>query len=224
HIGVDDRYSYTMLWALQNNSIPVLNLAREKINGRWENFWEPYHDSNDPTNYFNILKGNIHYSNGGDREEYFYNKYRDDNSDWNVGQNSFYLCAAWSNILAYKITNDSRHLEFATTMFDWVMGRNPFSLCMVEGVGTYNPPKYHNRASYIPGNPFGKVPGCVPNGITRKGTSLDDPDLPLDLPYYDLKPVGPIYGDADYCSTEPWIPHNSYFILALNALANATSV
>ncbi|MHA1998525.1 MAG: glycoside hydrolase family 9 protein, partial [Promethearchaeota archaeon] len=38
HIGVDDRYSYTMLWALQNNSIPVLNLAREKINGRWENF------------------------------------------------------------------------------------------------------------------------------------------------------------------------------------------
>ncbi|MFX0101977.1 MAG: glycoside hydrolase family 9 protein [Candidatus Hodarchaeota archaeon] len=224
HIGVDNSYSYTMQWALLNGSASVLSQVEAKIDERWNAFWEPYYNSSDTTNFFNILKGHIWYpSNGSWYDEYFYHKFRDTGSDWNVGQNSYYLCAAWANCLAYKINNDTRHLDFANSMFNWVFGKNPFSLCMVEGVGSYNVPKYHHRASAIPGNPYGKMPGCVPNGITRKGRSNDDPEIELDLPYFDLEPAGPVQYSADYCSTEPWIPHNSYFILALNMFCNATS-
>ncbi|MHA1847903.1 MAG: glycoside hydrolase family 9 protein, partial [Promethearchaeota archaeon] len=231
HVGVDFNHACILQWALLNGSQEILNITRQRIQDRWNNFWEPYYKTNDPANYFNILKGHITYREFDENntevyrsyDEYFYDRFRDNRSDWNVGQNSYYLCAAWANALAFKITNDSRHLYFAMAMFDWIFGKNPFALCMVEGEGTFNPPRYHNRASAIPGNPYGKVPGCVPNGITRKGKSKDDPDLSLDYPYFDLKNEGPIYYGADYSSTEPWLPHNAYFVLAMNAFINATS-
>ncbi|MHA1700632.1 MAG: glycoside hydrolase family 9 protein [Promethearchaeota archaeon] len=229
HTGNDYNFAYILLWALENGSLNVMTLAKERIEDRWINFWEPYYNSNDPTNFFHILKGHMGYTeypNGTPvynyYDEYFYHRYRDNSSDWNVGHNSYYLCAAWANALAYKISGDIKHLNFTLRMFDWILGRNPFNLCMCEGVGSFNPPKYHNRAEYVPGNPRGAVPGCVPNGIVRRGKDRNDPIYEKDLPYFDLAAVTPIYMTPDYTCTEPWLPHNAYFILALNALVNST--
>jgi hypothetical protein len=231
HIGVDNSYAFTLLWALSNGSSSVLTLASQRIQDRWNGFWGPNYDSADPTNYFHILKGKISYNeyeNGTPivktYDEYFYDRYRDNSSDWNVGHNSYYLCAAWANLIAYRVNHDYRHLDFAVKMFDWILGKNPFNLCMCEGAGTFNPPMYHNRACWTPGNPYGKVPGCVPNGIVRaEGAGKGDPILEKDLPYWDFEGLAPIYGSAEYTCTEPWIPHNAYFILATSALANATA-
>ena len=109
------------------------------------------------------------------------------------------------------------------SMIDWILGRNPFSLTMCEGVGTFNPVKYHHRIRSVPGNPFGRVPGAIPNGITRKGDDMDDPILEDDLPYFDLRPAAPVYYEADFSSTEPFIPHNSYFVLVMNSLYDVIS-
>ncbi|MBD3185787.1 hypothetical protein GF325_03070 [Candidatus Bathyarchaeota archaeon] len=228
HIGVDDRYAYTLQWALENGSSAVVTLAKARVEDRWDSFWEPFHDSGDPANYFKILKGRMSYEqtiNGStgwyQYDEYFYHRFRDNKSNWNVGQNSYYLCASWANALAFQLNGDHKHLDFMQHMHDWVFGKNPFSLCMCEGVGNYNPPKYHHRLHSQPGNPYGKVPGCVPNGITRRGKEGDH-ILEEDLPYYDLDPAAPVIHGADYSSTEPWIPHNAYFLLSMATFKNIT--
>lgn len=77
---------------------------------------------------------------------------------------------------------------------------------MLEGNGTCNPPRYlHRRA---PDLDRGAVPGAIPNGIRR-------PNDREDRPYFEISDRRT--NRIDYRSTEPWEPHNAFFLLALSA-------
>jgi hypothetical protein len=140
---------------------------------------------------------------------YFY-PYRDEKA-WYVGQNSAYLSQAWALLLISKLLKEPlaepgkpAARDLAIWQIDWVAGRNPFGVCMIEGKGSFNPPRYHHRYDSIPGHPRGAVPGTVCNGIVRQSPQLD-------APRFDL--VGKAYQ-----SNEPWLPHNAYFLLAAGEL------
>jgi hypothetical protein len=145
-------------------------------------------------------------------EGVFFQPYENTNSTYG-GQNSQYLSQAWALYLTSDLLKDPRARALADRQMDWVLGVNPFSVCMMEGAGSFHFPTYHHcytgRASHqqpgIPGQERGAIPGAVANGLCRPQGDLD-------------KPWGDFAGN-DYHSNEPWLPHNAFYILAVNARA-----
>ena len=63
-------------------------------------------------------------------------------------------------------------------LIDWILGRNPDQICMIEGIGS-NLPAYANQDRFSAQNPRGAVPGAIPNGYINQNN----------LPYLDLRPT-----------------------------------
>lgn len=127
----------------------------------------------------------------------------------NMGNNFEILSRAWAGALVHRVTGDARALRFAVDQMDWILGKNPEGLCMFEGKGERNPPRYHHRYNMIPGHERGAVPGCIPNGFVR--------DLGLaDRPGFDFSRGG--NRSPSFRTSEPWLVHNLYFLLAAAAL------
>lgn len=125
-----------------------------------------------------------------------------------MGVNFWILGRAWANLLIHRLTGDAGALIYAVDQIDWVFGKNPIGLCMFEGKGAFNPPRYHHRYCTIAGRERGAVPGAIPNGF------LVEMGL-WDRPGFDLR-RGP--GRASFRSSEPWLVHNIVHLLAVSAL------
>ena len=129
-----------------------------------------------------------------------------------LGHNFQILQRAWAAALAYRVTREPKALVFATDQMDWVLGKNPLDLCMFEGKGAFNPPRYHHRYNQIPGHERGAVPGTVPNGCVR--------DLGMaDRPGFDLSRGG--NRSPSHRTSEPWLVHNLFYLLAASQLHRA---
>jgi hypothetical protein len=123
---------------------------------------------------------------------------------WYVGQNSMYLSQAWAGLLISRVIpkKKTRIFPWISGCLDWVLGINPFGICMMAEAGSVHLPFYHHRYDCIQNGQAGRVPGAICNGITRLGFDLD-------LPFLDL--------EGNWWRTnEPWLPHNAYFLLALS--------
>ena len=125
-----------------------------------------------------------------------------------LGHNFQLLMRAWAAGLTYRATKDAHALTFATDQLDWVLGKNPVGLCMFEGKGTLNPPRYHHRYNAIPGRERGAVPGTIPNGFVREMGLADRPG-------FDLSRTGG--RSPSFRTSEPWLVHNMWYLLALSA-------
>jgi hypothetical protein len=130
------------------------------------------------------------------------------------GVNFWLLGRAWAAALIHQLTGDERALTYAVDQLDWVLGKNPTNLCMFEGLGVFNPPRYHHRYNQIPGKERGAVPGAIANGFVR--------DLGLaDRPGFDLSTGG---GRApSYRTSEPFLVHNVMHLLAVSALSDLSA-
>jgi hypothetical protein len=115
-----------------------------------------------------------------------------------------YLSQAWAGSLISGVIPEekARLLPLVSGCLGWVLGVNPFGICMMAGAGSVPLPLYHHRYDSIRNGKAGRVPGAICNGITRLG-------IDLDLPYLDLE------GNS-WRTNEPWLPHNAYFLLALS--------
>jgi hypothetical protein len=84
---------------------------------------------------------------------------------------------------------------FADDQLAWILGRNPYDVCMLQGRGRNNP-DYHSD--------FPNLPGGIVNGITSGWT--DEHDLAF------LPPDAPT--GENWRWAEQWIPHTGWFLLA----------
>jgi Glycosyl hydrolase family 9 len=123
--------------------------------------------------------------------------------EWYVGQNSMYLSQSWAGSLISQVlpNEEERVFPWISGCLDWILGINPFGICMMADAGSLHLPFYHHRYDRIPNGKAGRVPGAICNGITRLGIAQD-------LPYLDLEGNG-------WRTNEPWLPHNAYFLLTL---------
>jgi len=129
-----------------------------------------------------------------------------------LGHNFQILGRAWAAALIYRLTHEPSALTFAADQMDWVLGKNPANLCLFEGKGTFNPPRYHHRYNQIPGRERGAVPGTVPNGFVR--------DMGMaDRVGFDLSRGG--NRAPSYRTSEPWLVHNLFYLLAASELHQA---
>jgi hypothetical protein len=78
-------------------------------------------------------------------------------------------------LVCYDLTGNASYLAYGLGCLDCHLGVNPYGMCMLEGVGSYNSPGY---ASYFrrPGNMRAAAPGSIPQGIR----------FVRDRPYYDI--------------------------------------
>ncbi len=128
-----------------------------------------------------------------------------DYKEWFLGQNTLYLSRAWALYLTGKVLNDKSAIDIANGQIDWVLGMNPLNICMMEGQGSFNLPRYHHY--FLPEvENRGAVPGAIPNGIIRIKPEIDKP-------FADLSTSGKYL--PMYQTNEPWILPASYYILAL---------
>ena len=93
------------------------------------------------------------------------------------------------------------HLDdFAEAQLNWILGCNPFDMCMLQGHGRNNP-RYEEF--------YPNAPGGICNGITAGFEDEDDIDfLPASVEGC---------GDHRWRWSEQWIPHAAWFLLAVSA-------
>ncbi|MEX2285756.1 MAG: glycoside hydrolase family 9 protein [Planctomycetaceae bacterium] len=131
-----------------------------------------------------------------------------------LGVNFWLLGRAWAAALIYRLTGDERARTYAVDQIDWVFGKNPYGLCMFEGKGVLNPPRFHHRYNMIPGKERGAVPGAIPNGFVS--------DMGIaDRPGFDMSRGG--NRSPSYRTSEPWLVHNVLHLLAVSALSSSES-
>jgi outer membrane protein assembly factor BamB len=132
-----------------------------------------------------------------------------DKSGWHVGTSSYLFESANLVALAYHYNPDIKYLDFIYDQFNWTLGMNPYNTSLMEGVGSFNLPSYHNRITFA-GVPRGAVPGSLVNGVTWRAVGDDRPFL--DLSGQDIPAFEP---------NECWLPHNTAYLNALAALMAA---
>ncbi|MBN2655502.1 MAG: glycoside hydrolase family 9 protein [Spirochaetales bacterium] len=90
---------------------------------------------------------------------------------------------------------------YALDQLNWILGCNPYNMCMMQGHGANNPPYERD---------FINNPGGICNGITSG--FLDEEDI-------DFAPEGAGQrGDHSWRWGEQWIPHAGWFLLAVSLL------
>jgi hypothetical protein len=145
---------------------------------------------------------------GADRRAAFFFPHENETGYWWVGENARLGSLAAAALLGRRVapagmTEALR--TYATNQVNWILGLNPYDMCMLQGKGRNNP------ADYEVGLP--SPPGGICNGIT---SGVEDE---LDIAFLP-EPHGT---DAHWTWRwkEQWIPHAAWLILALAAEAEA---
>ena len=89
--------------------------------------------------------------------------------------------------------------SFAQHQLDWTLGRNPFDVCLLYGSGAHNAPH-----SWSAGD---SLPGGISNGITGADGADDGSGIQF----------GSAQDSENWRWYEQWLPHPSWFLLAIAA-------
>ncbi|EGQ9715255.1 chitobiase [Vibrio alginolyticus] len=97
---------------------------------------------------------------------------------------------------------------FAQDALNWVVGLNPYDMCMLDGHGRNNP-------DYLPQYGFFNAKGGVCNGIT--GGFEDEEDIAFNPPAQKEDML------QNWRWGEQWIPHGAWYLLAIMSQAQHVS-
>ncbi|ALR92346.1 glycoside hydrolase family 9 protein [Vibrio sp. Vb5031] len=97
---------------------------------------------------------------------------------------------------------------FAQDVLNWVVGLNPYDMCMLDGHGRNNP-------DYLPQYGFFNAKGGVCNGIT--GGFEDEEDIAFNPPAQKEDVL------QNWRWGEQWLPHGAWYLLAIMSQAQHVS-
>lgn len=142
--------------------------------------------------------------------ESFFIPHSNETEYWWQGENARLasLAASWITISRalnknYNISNDSLS-KIALSQLDWILGKNPFDVCMIFGYGTKTYPAYNGKINII---------GGICNGITAGLVNATEPTW---MPYDNSG------GEAwqNWRWVEQWLPHDAWYLLAVSAISD----
>ena len=103
--------------------------------------------------------------------------------------------------------------KYATDQLDWILGKNPYGVCMMYGKGTKNPAKYNGSSDYD-----ATLEGGIANGIS--GLKEDGSGIVWD----DVAAIGKAEEPwNNWRWIEQWLPHSTWYLMALAARYDETT-
>jgi hypothetical protein len=145
----------------------------------------------------------------GVRDTRFFYPHDTDSAPWWQGENARLASLATAARLAIPhFAKDTAFVQrlkvYALDQLNWILGGNPFDVSMLRGTGRNNPEYlFFDSWEYTP------APGGISNGIT--GGFENDKGIDFHLP----KSV--TGGDNDWRWQEQWLPHDTWYMLAVAA-------
>ncbi|MFN7987179.1 MAG: glycoside hydrolase family 9 protein [Thermoanaerobaculia bacterium] len=154
-------------------------------------------------NPFGLARQYVSDARGGKRGSFFM-PHDNESGYWWQGENARLASLAAAALLAARVVDAPRRdalARYAVDQVDWILGRNPFDVCMLQGRG-------RNAPDYLPG--FPNAPGGICNGITSGFE--DERDVAFLPAPRDADP------SHNWRWSEQWLPHDAWMLLALAAL------
>jgi Glycosyl hydrolase family 9/Cellulase N-terminal ig-like domain len=145
----------------------------------------------------------------GNRHTSFFFPHNSDAAPWWQGENArFASLATAAHLAAKQFPGDPEFQQklraFATNQLNWILGLNPFDSSMMNGVGRNNP-----QYMFFDSWEFTNAPGGISNGITSG--FRDEASIDYDLKYRETG------ADNDWRWQEQWLPHASWYLLAVSS-------
>ena len=152
------------------------------------------------------------YKTGGNIKDGFFIPHDNESNYWWQGEDARIasLSAAAALAMNELSLKDSSINKYATDQLDWILGKNPYSTCMMYGIGKKNPERYTGQSPYP-----STLKGGIANGITGKNT--DGSGIAWDddgVAYVGFDPEEPW---NNWRWIEQWIPHSTWYLNALVA-------
>ena len=142
--------------------------------------------------------------------------------------NTYFSGAAGFLASVAMVLEEPKWLRYAEFQVQWVLGRNPRRVCMVEGLGWKTPGAIMNYLAFTRELSQRLIPGAVANGILggggpRYGAYVND--LEVDYPVFEFglpNVVGYAYGwpivlgqTGEYFFNEAWVLNQGWFSFGL---------
>ena len=143
----------------------------------------------------------------GARRTAFFFPHGSEASPWWQGEDARLGSLAAAARMASPLFDGERFFQdsletYALDQLNWILGENPFDASLLQGTGTHNP-VYGFFGTFE----YTNAPGGIVNGIT---SGLDDEhDIALNIPY------AITHKDYDWRWAEQWLPHASWYLLAV---------
>jgi hypothetical protein len=162
--------------------------------------------TNETSNPFGYARQTFLYKN--DIKDGFFIPHDNETGWWWQGEDarlgSLATAALAGGRIAYPEEKDREPLNrFASQQLSWILGCNPYDICLMYGFGKNNVPYMHSNFGH------GSERGGVSNGITGKEGNGDGSGI-------DFKTEDK---GNEWRWTEQWIPHAAWFLQAISALA-----
>lgn len=106
---------------------------------------------------------------------------------------------------ALSFSDSSKAFVFSADQLDWILGKNPYGVSFMEGVGKNNPPAYAGQAGE------GMLVGGIANGITGKNVDGSG------IVWNNVAEAGFFESWQNWRWIEQWLPHSTWFLMALSA-------
>lgn len=149
----------------------------------------------------------------GDKRDAFFVAHNNETGYWWQGENARLGSLATMALLAQPYIQDealkSRLITLSQNCLDWILGLNPYHMCMLDGHG-------HNNPDYLPQLGFFNAKGGICNGITAGFD--DEEDIAFNPPAQKDDML------QNWRWGEQWIPHGAWYLLAIAAQFNFTAV
>ena len=152
------------------------------------------------------------YKTGGNIKDGFFIPHDNESNYWWQGEDariaSLAAAAAYAvNALSLKSESKSAN-KYATDQLDWILGKNPYGTCMMNGIGKKNPKKYDGTSEYD-----ATLEGGIANGIT--GKNKDGSGIAWDDDGVESVGFDPKEPWNNWRWIEQWLPHSTWFLNAL---------
>lgn len=156
------------------------------------------------------------YKTQGSVKNGFFIPHDNESNYWWQGEDARIASLAAASVTAARMianrgfSDSASVFKYATDQLDWILGKNPYSTCMMYKKGLKNPEVYDGQSNYDK-----TLEGGIANGITGKNTDGSgiawDDDGVAYVGFSELEPWN------NWRWVEQWLPHSTWYLMALVA-------
>ncbi|KMQ51102.1 chitobiase [Chitinispirillum alkaliphilum] len=164
---------------------------------------------------YSLYSFQVHEENSGvQASTYFFMPHDNETGYWWQGENARLASMTTAFAMGALFVDSTKNLWYdslytlAVNQLNWILGNNPFNVCMMYGFGTINYPNYYGLENYALDN----VKGGIANGITASRSDRYDLEW---MPYHAENSESLF---KDWRWMEQWLPHNAWFLVAVSEL------